>query len=203
MNIEQIVRKKRSLEYAVKTRNDIESQKLLNELINEYNNNLEICGHNCYVDYGYYKYHNNDIYKSNKEQAEFRVLICPKCGKKINLLKTNNINWDKCINGKNIEILSIFEVGILPVALVETEIKSIMSNYYNLGQRYCGHLEFINNGYYIVKNSYITKGNYEDSDFRIVTCNCCKETMLLPKTENENWNSTIDNKPITIIKRKK
>lgn len=202
MNIEQIVRRKRNLEYAVR-RQDVEAKVLLSELINEYNNSLEKCDHDCYLDYGYYKCHNNDIYKTNKEEAEFRTIICPTCGKQVNLLKTDDFNWDKTINGKNVQVISVFEINSLPSKILEEEIENIMINYYNLNQKYCGHLEFDNKGYYIINDGHIIKGDYNNSDFRIVTCKKCKKTMLLPKTDCKYWNSTIEENPITVTKIKK
>ena len=203
MNIEQIIRRKRSLEYAVKTTNDQESNNLLKELIEEYNKNLLLCKNSCYLDYGYYKFHNNDIYKATRDDAEIRTIICLECGKEIHLIKTNNIDWDYCINGIDINIIPSLDSEILLSEIIELEIKNLLNKYSNLKQQYCGHLEFINRGYYSVQNQSVKKGNYNNSDFRIVTCKTCKKTMLLPKTENEQWNATIENQAITVTKTKK
>ena len=203
MNIEQIIRRKRSLEYAVKTTKDKESNRLLKELIDEYNNNLEFCNHSCYLDYGYYKFHNNDIYKTTRENAEIRTIVCPECGKELHLIKTNNIDWDSCVNGIDLNIIPSLDSETLPSEVIESEIKNLLNKYYNLKQQYCGHLEFINRGYYSVQNQSVTKGNYNNSDFRIVTCKTCKKTMLLPKTENEQWNAIVENQAITVTKTKK
>lgn len=199
MKLEQIIRKKRCLEYAVKVRHDKEAELLLAELLNEYYSNLDFCCHDLYVDYGYYKFHNNDIYKTAKEESEFRTLVCLECGKEINIIKTENNNWDTTIkDNKNLRILSP-QVSIS----MGMNIQNLMENYYNLKQKYCGHIEFMNNGYYRILNQTIKQGNYNNSDFRIVTCKRCKQSIFLPKTEKLDWNSSIDNQAITVTKTKK
>lgn len=190
------------MESAVKKR-DIEASNLLNELLTEYYNNLEICSHDCYIDNGYYKFHNGDILETTKEEAEFRHLICSDCGRELYLIKTDNIDWDNSINGHKINVQSLFDSEILPLSTVNIEIKNLIENYYNLRQEYCGHIEFINRGYYSIQDKSIQKGSYNNSDFRIVTCKRCKKTMLLPKTDNEQWNSIIDTNAITVMKTKK
>lgn len=203
MNIENIIRTKRCLEYAVYVKKDEYSKKLLEELLKEYNSKLEICDHACYIDKGYYKYHNNDIYKTPKEEAEFRCLICPKCGKEVILLKTHDTSWDKKVNERELIILSAIDIKVLSFKSLESNIEQAIINYSNSNQKYCGHLEFINKGYYKIKDGEPVKGNYSNSDFRIVTCKYCNKTMCLPRTRVASWNSMIEENPITVTKVKK
>ena len=94
MNIEKIIRNKRGLENAINRRNDKEAKEMLEQLLDEYYSNLELCEHHIYLDYGYYKYHNGEVCKVEKENAEFRMIVCPYCEKAISLLKTNQLDWD-------------------------------------------------------------------------------------------------------------
>lgn len=201
MKLEQIIRKKRILERAVQERNDEEAKKMLHDLIKDYNDNLDISDV-AYIDYGYYRFHNNEVYKTVKELAEFRTLLGLN-GQEINLIKTDNENWDIMVNGLIINLVPNFEEETLVKIDNDDEIRMILDRFYNLKQQYCGHLEFINNGYYFIENQSIKSGDYNNSDFRIVTCGICQKVMLLPKTEKCDWNSRVNNNVITVVKMKK
>lgn len=199
MKIENIIYKKRCLELAVKKYNDEESINLLKSLLEEYYKTLELCGHDTYCDNGYYKCHNGEIYLTNKKDADFRSLICPKCNKEILILKTENENWDTEILGEKLNILSPLQLDYKQVNmnLLKQSIISLFSEYYNLKQQSCEHIEFINNGYYSMvdglKNT--TRGRAE---FRVVTCACCNKSYLLPNTKHKYWDAKIKNKPISV-----
>lgn len=201
MNIEKIIRDKRSLEYAVNKRNDEEAKKLLEQLLEEYYNNLELCHQNLYLDYGYYKYHNGEVCMVEKEDAEFRVIMFPYCERTISLLRTNDPDWDTKINGKKIEIISPFELNSdkLPMTILKPAIQPLLSSFFYLEQDYCGHLEFSNNGYYKIINDEVEKSNKKNADFRVVTCNCCGKNYLLPKRNNLYWDAVIENNVITVF----
>lgn len=204
MNVEKIIKEKRNLEYAIKRNNDEETILLLNKLVEEYYNNLKLCEHEMYLDYGYYKYHNMDIYEVNKEQAEFRVLTCPKCNNKITLLKRDNLNWDCSILDKKLSIISPLELNpnTTSIDILRPAIQSLLYPFFHLEQTSCGHIEFSDNGYYKIIHNQIEKSNREESDFRVVTCNCCRKNYLLPKRENPYWDVTLDNNAITVYKIK-
>ena len=105
MNIEKIIRRKRGLEYAINKNNDEEAKKLLEQLLKEYYNNLEVCHHHLYLDYGYYKIINDQVEKSDKENADFRVVKCNYCGKNYLLPKRDNLYWDAVIENHAITVL--------------------------------------------------------------------------------------------------
>lgn len=188
MDIEDIIKEKRGLEYALKRKYDNKIYILLQQLINEYYMNIDICEHDNYIDEGYYKYHNGDICKVVKDNAEFRILKCSECGKKITLLKTKDLNWDNQIFDKKLNINNNKE-----------DFDLLMYSYFNLKQKYCGHIQFINNGYYLVEDNHIKKKNYDECDFRAVTCTKCQKQYLLPKDEDKNWNAKINGEPITVL----
>lgn len=202
MNIEKLIREKRSLEYASKRTEEVND--LLNNLLNDYYQNLPQCEHHMYCDYGYYKYHNMDICVATKEEAEFRVLICPKCNNKITLLKLETPDWDHSILGKNLNIVSPFTLNpkTTPIEILRPAIQSLLYPYFHLEQTACNHLEFSNNGYYKIRYNQIDKSNQEEADFRIVTCNCCHKTYLLPKRENPYWDTTLEKRAITVFQIK-
>lgn len=207
MNFEEIIMKKRSLDLAVKNHNN-NALIRLNIFLENYYENVKVCEHDCYCNYGYYKYSNGDIYLTDRENAEFRVLICANCNEKITLLKTDDPNWDIKLGNSLIDIKNPFtlqENGISSEILTQS-LNLIMYPFFNSKQHYCGHLEFVNNGYFSLNNKKIIKSCEEMCDFRVVTCLECKETYLLPKNEEKYWNSTIDGNAISVypnIKKKK
>lgn len=199
MKIENIIYKKRCLELAVKKHNDKESINLLKKLLEEYYKTLDLCCHNIYCDNGYYKYHNGEVYLTDKAHADFRSLICPKCNKEITLLKTENENWDTEILGEKLQIISPLQLDYkeLDINLLYQKIITIFNEYYNLKQKSCNHIEFINNGYYSMVGG-LQKSTRGRAEFRIVTCTCCKKSYLLPNTKNKYWDVTIEDKPISV-----
>ncbi len=205
MNIEKIIRRKRGLEYAINKNNDEEAKKLLEQLLEEYYNNLEVCHHHLYLDYGYYKYHNGEVCMVEKEEAEFRVIMFPYCEKTISLLRTNDPDWDTKINGKKINIVNPFELDLekLPITILKPAIQSLLSSFFHLEQNYCGHVEFSNNGYYKIINDQVEKSDKENADFRVVKCNYCGKNYLLPKRDNLYWDAVIENHAITVLPKAK
>lgn len=199
MNIDKIAHLKRTLESSIKKNNDEESIKLLNELIKNYYKNLEICEHKSYCHNGYYKFHNNEICKVDKGDAEFRSIVCPICSKEIIILKTEKTNWDTEIFGQKFPIVSPlkFNHKKINLNLLTPSIIDIMNEYYNFRQEYCGHLEFINNGYYTF-NKTLERSTRGRADFRIVTCTLCNKSYYIPKSMNKYWDVSIYNNPISV-----
>ena len=65
------------------------------------------CGHVEFSNNGYYKIINDQVEKSDKNNADFRVVTCKCCGKNYLLPKRDNLYWDAVIENNAITVLPI------------------------------------------------------------------------------------------------
>lgn len=84
---------------------------ILNQFKNEYFENIN-CNHDQFLDQGYYKTHNGDIYVSTREESQFRYIKCSTCGENIFLFRTLDENWDTAYKNNQIKIKKISKTKI-------------------------------------------------------------------------------------------
>lgn len=113
MNNEEYMKKIQLVNRELKSNfyNDIKKQMMKSYreiLVISYGDDIRFkCDHAICIDDGYYQIKEDDVYLVNKEEAEFRQVICENCGEKLYLVNTEYFDWDHRLGRDKIKIKEI------------------------------------------------------------------------------------------------